>query len=180
MYLPKTKYKSNLYASGDTTGVLLKDSKTGKQYVGAYFITYKQEYFSGSHPSKDSVKLIPAATVNKYTPGKQVVKGNYDYIRNQPAEVLLKETLPLPAHYPQPGDGDSFMRYFAIDKSTGTVKEISKDTYKSINTREPKYYYPKYNLASLEWSLTDIHTNSRAILANNLNSYLKDPSQFVK
>lgn len=176
MYLPKTKYKSNLYTSGDE----FKNSKTGATYIGVYFKTYKEEFFTGAHPSKDSIKLVTMDLGNKYAPGKEVTKEGYDYLRNQPAEVFLKETLPLPAHYPQPGSGDSFTRYFATDKSTGIIKEISKDSYTSMSRKEPKYYYPRYTITSLEWSLKDIHANSRSILTSNLNSYLKDPSQFVK
>ena len=179
MYLPKTKYKTSNASQRDG----LVDS-TGTLYQGPYFETVTGELYSGATPSKDSKSLKrstgPDQTTNTLgyltPPGRTV----YDRVRKDPVEEQLKETLEVPRHYPRPTSSTSFTRYFAIEKITARVIEVSKDVYLSMKSKEPKYYYPKYELITLEWSLTNPTENRINIAVAKLDNYLKDPSQFVR
>ena len=57
---------------------------------------------------------------------------------------------------------------------------MSKDVYLSMKSKEPKYYYPKYELKTLDWSLRSVSDNRINAAIAGLESYLKDPSQFVR
>lgn len=175
MFLPKSKYKQGLY----TTGTEYKHSVTGESYVGPYFKTYLNEAYTGEKPSATSVLLVPQQNID-LSGAPRPVKEEYDYIRNSSNEVDLKSTLPVPIYYPKPGTEKTLTRYFAIDKTNQRVVEVSKDTYLSMKSKEPKYYYPKYELKTLTWSLTSVSANRVNAAIAGLDSYLKNPSQFVR
>jgi len=175
MFLPKTKYKGGLH----TTGTEFKNPVTGESYTGPYFKTYLGESYTGNKPSSDSVLLI-SQQETKPTGAPKPIKEEYDYLRNNSNEVDLKSTLPVPIYYPRSNRGATLERYFAIDKTNQRVVEVSKDTYLSMKSKEPKYYYPKYVLKTLTWSLTNVSDNRVNAAVAGLDSYLKDPSQFVR
>ena len=183
MYLPKSKYKkliaTKLDALVDTDGVL---------YEGPCFITFKGEFFSGSSPSKNSKPLTEVIspdqttnTVGFQTPLEPTV---YDYVRRNAEEIKLRATLPVSLHYPKPSSSDYtkgiIRRYFAVDKTTGQILEVSPKVYASMKAQKPEYYYPKYELKTLKWSLRDRSVNRINSSVTKLDSYLKDPSQFVR
>jgi hypothetical protein len=174
MYLPKTKYKGNqLTLDGSVI-----DVQTEELYTGPFFETSTGEIYTGAAPSATSRRLV---RVEGSGPGiDQTEKEVYDYLRENNTELRLKDTLPLPIYYPKPGATERFTRYFAVDKKTQRILEINKNDYLSIKNQEVKYYFPRYELRALEWSLTDIVSNKRNISINGLDSYLKDPSQFVR
>ena len=175
MFLPKTKYRGGLH----TTGTQFKDSITGQAYTGPYFETYLGETYTGEQPSPDSTLLI-SQQENKSTGTPKPIKEAYDYLRDNSNEVELKNTLPLPIFYPKPSTGTSLQRYFAIDKTNQRVVEVSKNTYLSLKSKEPRYYYPRYELKILTWSLVNASENRINAAVAGLDSYLKDPSQFVR
>jgi len=175
MYLPTFKYKGNLYTQGEEYSI----EGTNQSYVGAYFTTYSGDVFTGRKPGDGlNSKLVMYAQstggVNSIRPER------YDTIRQKENEVQLRDTLPVPLYYPRPTNEKTLTRYFAIDKTNQRVVEVSKDTYLSMKSREPKYYYPKYELKTLTWSLTSVSANRVNASVAGLDSYLKDPSQFVR
>lgn len=181
MYLPKSKYQGGLRAQPASLKILA----TGESYEGMYFKTYDGRLFTGTAPSSQAQELTTntfGISENLAIDGESVIgiPNEYDVLRSNDIEVQLKATLPLPLHYPKPGNVESFTRYFAVDKNTQRVVEVSKDTYLSMKSQEPKYYYPKYDLRILEWSLTNATENRINASIEGLDSYLKDPSQFVR
>lgn len=180
MYLPKSKYKTRV-----TAGNEFQAQNSTVTYSGMYFETYLGEFFTGETPSNSSVPLTRLAeqgdSVGRIQQGPEAVEyTNYDFVRKDSKELELRSTLPLPLYYPKPGNVENFTRYFAIDKTTQRVVEVSKDTYLSMKSQEPKYYYPKYDLKTLQWSLTNVAENRINASIEGLDSYLKDPSQFVR
>ena len=180
MYLPKSKYKTSI-----TTGNEFQTRRSTSPYVGLYFETSTGEFFTGDKPTSTSEKLFRLAeqgdSVGRIQSGPTAVDyTDYDFVRRDDAELELRSTLPIPLYYPKPEGVKSFTRYFAIDKNTGRVVEVSKSTYLSLESQEPKYYYPKYELRLLEWSLTNPDINRINAAVEKLDSYLKDPSQFVR
>lgn len=185
MYLPKSKYKTNLTA---TPGAL-KIKATEEPYIGPYFETFTGELYTGTFPSKASKQLVRNAfgiSENFAINGEEIigVPNEYDFVRSNNLEVQLKATLPIPVHYPKPAPADYgkkfITRYFAIEKSSGRILEISKEVYTSLNSKEPKYYYPKYDTKAIQWSLVNVRANQDTLQVSELSSYLKDPSQFVR
>jgi len=175
MYLPTFKYKGNLYTQGEEYSI----EGTNESYVGNYFTTYSGDVFTGNKPGDG-----PNSRLVRYiqpTGGTSNIRPEqYDIIRQKDSEVQLRDTAPVPLYYPKPGNVESFTRYFAIDKSTKRVVEVSKDVYLSMKSKEQKYYYPKYELKTLDWSLRSVSDNRINTAIAGLESYLKDPSQFVR
>lgn len=180
MYLPKSKYRTKV-----TAGNEFQAQNSTVPYSGMYFETYLGEFFTGESPSSSSIPLTKLAeqgdSVGRIQQGPEAVEyTNYDFVRRDPKELELRSTLPVPLYYPKPGNVNNFTRYFAIDKVTIKVVEVSKNTYLSLENQEPKYYYPKYELRTLDWSLTNVSDNRINAAVAGLESYLKDPSQFVR
>ena len=185
MYLPKTKYR--VLTATEQDGLAGPD---GVLYQGAYFETFKGEKFTGSVPSKDSKRLTeitgPDQTDGVNTLGFANPPGRtkYDFLRQNVKELQLRATLPVPVYYPKPSPEaykkQTFKRYFAIDKNTNRILEIAPSVYASMKAQEPEYYYPKYTLKVVNWSLVSVSANRINAAVLELSSYLKDPSQFVR
>ena len=156
MYLPKSKYKSNLYAE---PGVFVYASNKAP-YTGPYFENYTGKYFTGTEPSRNSKEIIfepEEASPDFRTSIQGLPITEYDAIRNNQEEFQLKLTEPIPVHYPNPTPQDyqrgTFIRYFLRNRSTGTILEVSKEVYKAIIDKTPKYYYPGYTAGGLIWRI---------------------------
>ena len=191
MYLPKSKYKGDQYTSGQEYIIPGEIDA----YVGPYFTTFNGTAYTGEKPSSTSVKLEPLPEKENPTGYNSPITGEvlfyeeYDGLRNNIDEFKLRSTLPVTRHYPKPTQEDynrgEFMRYFARDKKTRIVLEISKDVYASMKQKEPKYYFPKYDILEMKWNLTDAQTNISTIRFKSFDmpeliSFINDPAQFVK
>ena len=182
MYLPRTKYRVSTATIQDN----LVDSD-GVLYQGSYFETFTGEKFTGNVPSKNSKPLTDILSPdqsNDLSFSIPLEVTDYDSIRNDREELQLRSTSPIPPYYPKPMPADyskkTIIRYFAIEKVTGRILEISKEVFTSLKSKETKYYYPKYTTKVLQWSLVNINANKQTIYKEKIGSYLKDPSQFVR
>ena len=77
------------------------------------------------------------------------------------------------------------MRYYVRDKNTGTVQEVSSEVYEQMEGRTVKYYYPKYDILKLRWSLISSQDNSKVVRLGNrrlpgLGDYVKGITQFIR
>lgn len=185
MYLPKTKYKGGLTTAGNEYRL----PGEVQPYVGPYFETFTGKVFSGTKPSNTSKELLPleeqGSSAGVYTKGPSpILSTEYDGIRNNNEELQLRSTLDIPVYYPKPMPADyskkTIIRYFAIEKVTGRILEISKEVFTSLKSKETKYYYPKYTTKVIQWSLVNINANEQTVYKEKIGSYLKDPSQFVR
>lgn len=185
MYLPKTKYKAGLFTSDST---LLVES-TREVYIGPYFETFKGEVYTGTSPlDKNTQKLVKVDTSPELV-DSYLAPGEYDVVKQDVEAYNLRVTEPVQMYYPVPSDDDyikrELVRYFLKDITNGRILEVRKDVYDSINKKETKYYYPKYQLLAVSWSLRNIGSNRSIITQaekrlSGISQYLKDPSQFVK
>ena len=193
MYLPKSKYRANYYAYSNEYVY----ADTEEEYLGPYFVTYNSKAYTGTRPTAKSRLIKPVDYSNESvfnTINEALVtnleynitpkRNQYDFVRDNEIEVNLRDTIPVPLYYPKPTPSDYtkgiVKRYFAIDKTTGQVLEISSKVYASMKAQKPEYYYPKYELKTLKWSLRNRSTNRINSSVTKLDSYLKDPSQFVR
>ena len=189
MYLPKSKYKGNQYTTNNE--YIIPGQPTG--YTGFYFTTYDGKAYTGTKPSPTSVRLekmlLEAKDNSPGTLPYNLASNTYDKLRNSTAELELRKTSEITTYYPKPTEEDYkegvLKRYFVKDKHTGRVQEISRTAYRSLKAKNPEYFYPKYDIVEVQWSLIDAQTNIYEVKAKSfyipeLVNYLKDPLQFVK
>lgn len=158
MYLPKSKYKGNLYAQAGE--YVYASDKT--PYSGFYFQTYEGRYFTGKEPSASSKEILVApddvSAINASPARQPAAVTRYDLIRNNTKEFKLKSTLPVEIFYPKPVPADYekgfITRYFAREKNTGIIKEIAGEVYQAIKRQDPTYYYPNYTVVKFPWIIT--------------------------
>lgn len=200
MYLPKSKYQT-----GYTPGGEYEIISTEQDYRGAYFKTHTGQFFTGNAPSRKSQELRLVNKDTGFISGQDDGEGTtlglnndngpfllfrerYDILRKDNKEYELRSTVPVKVYYPKPTPSDYkrgiLERYFALDKTTGQILEISLETYRSMKMEEPKYYFPKYTLGTVKWSLTSFIKNESTIAKANtslpgISSYLKDAKQFI-
>lgn len=185
MYLPKSKYKTGLYSDGKT----LVTSPDGEAYVGPYIETFDGKFFSGNSPMEKGSRELAVVEPFPEGPVDYLEPLKYDEVRQDVEAFNLRSTQPLQMSYPKVSAEDrksaSIVRYFAKDKNTGRIFEINKQDYLSLKHKETKYYYPRYDILGINWSLISRGLNI-SILARaektfpGISSYLKDPSQFVR
>lgn len=193
MYLPKFKYKGDL----TTPGKEFRLVDSGEDYVGLYFETYNGKYYTESRPRKFSRELQKYNTFVRdftpndrfdYTPYPPIVE-DYDVLKQDVHTFQLKSTYPVRTYYPKVSELDyekGFInRYYVRDKNTGTIQEVSSEVYEQMGSKTTKYYYPKYDILKLRWSLLSFTNNSKTISLSNgrlfgLREYIKNPSQFIR
>lgn len=163
MYYPKSQIKPNLYTNGNE--FVVKD--TYKNYIGYYFKTSTNEYFTGKTPmdgpnntliylgpdqgSKPDTapeeyyleRLNPKVEVEIYTGG----------VVDPDSRVRYLPTI----DHPHPTDDNyrvgSFPRYFAKKINGNIYLEINKTTFNDLNTRALNIYWEGYVQYKLFWQL---------------------------
>ena len=122
MYLPKSKYKPPKYTQGDK--LQLPGSKV---YVGWYFETYQNKFFTGKSPSINSKELLLIQSEEPKVP-----------------RFLPDEIGPSLDDY----DKKYFIRYILSDTRNGTIIEVNKIKFDYFR----KFTYIK--AIELKWDLS--------------------------
>lgn len=163
MYYPKSQIKPNLYTNGNE--FVVKD--TYKNYIGYYFKTSTNEYFTGKTPmdgpnntliylgpdqgSKPDTapeeyyleRLNPKVEVEIYTGG----------VVDPDSRVRYLPTI----DHPHPTDDNyrvgSFPRYFAKKINGNVYLEINKTTFDNLVSRNIDIYWEGYTQFKLFWRL---------------------------
>jgi len=193
MYLPKFKYKGDLTTPGNEFRLL----DSGEDYVGLYFETHNGKYYTENEPRTSSRELqkyntfVTDSTPNDrfdYTPYPPIVE-DYDVLHQDVHTFKLKSTYPVRNYYPKVSESDYekrfLMRYYVRDKNTGVVQEVSSEVYEQMEGKTTKYYYPKYDILKLRWSLISTLDNSKILRIGNkrlpgLSSYVKGITEFIR
>jgi len=195
MYIPKFKQTLAKYTDGAEFDI----ESTGETYRGFYVKTSKGEYFTGrGYLRGTSQKLIEKniSNQNYLTP----VPEEYDNIKQDRESLQLKKTLQVPSYIPTKRYQDtSIYRYFAKSKVTGSILEISNETYNELLSKNVKYHYPSYDILQLEWFVSSpaedivrngyilegsINKNKRQIVLAErtlpgISEYLTDPTELI-
>jgi hypothetical protein len=105
MYLPKSKYSAPKHTRGEE--FLLP---SGREYIGFYFITYEDRYFTGKQPGKGNLELTPIV-----------------------AEDPVSATPTFTPDRSTPTATDrmygKFTRFYLKDKRTNRIIEVEKSKY---------------------------------------------------
>jgi hypothetical protein len=164
-YYPLSRIVTGSVTSGDE--FLIK----GVPYVGPYYRTYDNKYFSGNDPvTGDNDELIfrnnpelgSDDKVLGYNPLSSLVtnKNSDDY--NNIKGINIQETVSyvgIPSYFPQPTDIDYkrgfIMRYFVKKRNqNGYLIEVEKDIFESLKEVNSQYGYETYHSIDTFWQLT--------------------------
>jgi hypothetical protein len=154
-YYPKSQIKTNLF----TEGGQLENKSTGEEYVGYYWQTSKNEYFTGRNPS-DGVS-IPLQIITTPPPIKvsllTYTDNNKTY--NKLKGVNISKTLKLPFYQKPTPTGDdyqigSFRRFFCKKINENLYIETTKDIYNKIASKDKGYAFTLYQPFTLIWQIS--------------------------
>lgn len=160
-YYPSSRIKPNLYTRGDEYVL-----PTGEAYKGRYYLTYKNEAYTGINPVVGTnVKLLRKASNNPNlearalaSKGAAIVNiGEADkYTPIDVSDQILTELVP---YFPFPISDDYsrgyFTRYFAKTVTgPGYVFEISPEDYAKIQNGQVADNVLGYESTSMIWQLT--------------------------
>ena len=160
-YYPSSRITPNLYTRGD-----LYVLPTGEPYKGKYYLTYKNEAYTGINPvvgtnilllrrGSSDVNLQARILTNRGASTVNIENADR-YIAADTSDQLLTELLPF---NPFPISDDYsrgyFTRYFAKTVSgPGYVLEISPDDYAKIQNGQVADNVLGYQSMSMIWQLT--------------------------
>lgn len=155
MYYPKSQIKTDLYTKGGELQLVVSK----KEYIGYYWKTSKNEYFTGNNPdSEGSIELELISTAPTQTQNLLIIEP-YNTVYNNLKNVNVNEVLLLPSYQkPSPSSEDYnvgyFNRYFAKKNSQNSYIEISKDIYSKFKQKDNNYAYNNYLVFTFNWKLT--------------------------
>jgi len=154
-YYPKSQIKTNLF----TEGGQLENQSTGEEYVGYYWKTSKNEYFTGRNPY-DGV-AIPLQIIATTPPIKVSLLTYTDTNKtyNKLKGVNISETLKLPYYQKtSPTEEDyqigSFRRFFCKKINENLYIETIKDVYDKIANKDKGHAFTLYQPFTLIWHIS--------------------------
>jgi hypothetical protein len=182
-FYPSHKIESGKYTPG---GELIFDDIIQMDYIGLYHILPNGEYWSGSSPKSNSVKLklkrmIVAPDVNQYNKIKGRAPASY-------SSPITYYPIVTQSDY----EAGYVMRYFVQKRNNPytTIQEIDGSQFNTLNNRNrPGLSSLLWNGVEIEWALKGIHAaqlNLQRIQRAendgflNLSNYLRNPLEFWK
>ena len=179
MYYPLSQIRTNLFTNG---GEYLIES-TLKEYIGFYWKTSQETFFTGKDPQSLSnpQKLIPVSKA-KPTPSNPLP---YQPTSNPVLNSIYTPSNFLITQYPKYSSIDRysplytlptvtdqnyqqgyFTRYFCKKTNEFAYLEIDKDTYDKLKKKDPKILHQLYKPFELKWQLTG---NKEMVYKTNKN-----------
>lgn len=174
MYYPKSQIKSNQYTNGGEFQL----ASTGREYIGYYFLTSKQEAYTGKSPNdKPNNRLISITSIsinNKNLQKESEPLGNNYYLINDSYYKAkgfdLKRTSPRSPIQTlgKPTDKDIqngfFNRYFVKKGNEFKFIEISKAEYDKFKNQDTSVQWQLYTPTQIKW---DIQGNREQVYNGN-------------
>jgi hypothetical protein len=137
MYYPKSQIQINLYTKGNQFQLV----SSGEEYIGYYWRTSKNEYFTGRNPDEgSSLELKPILPSPPSTVNTLIIQPHntlYNKLKNiDTNKVLLLPSYKKPSPTLEDYQVGSFTRYFAKKQTQILYKEISKDTCDKLKNQD--------------------------------------------
>jgi hypothetical protein len=175
MYYPLSQITSNLYTNGNKLVYL----SNNQPYIGYYWKTSKEKYYTGKTPQDTPTEEIilfidsnqsqttPVFPLNTNTYYNQDDAASIEYltITNPPPPSLLptySPTLPTQQDYVN----GEMRRYFCKKTNEIIYLEVSKDTYDKLVGQDPQILYQLYLPFNLPWQLSG---NKEQVFTTNKN-----------
>lgn len=161
MYYPKTQVIENL-STNEGEFVI---SSTKEPYIGAYFKTSENRFYTGKNYQDTPnylLELLSAGTADynaseidsekKPTSYYIIDDGyynakNYSINRRSPRGPILSIPIPTPKDY-KIGE---FQRYFLRKPNGNQIIEVSQDEWKLFNSKDESVQYQQYQTLSQSW-----------------------------
>tara|TARA_Y100001954_G_C15662992_1_gene528722 strand:+ start:88 stop:924 length:837 start_codon:yes stop_codon:yes gene_type:complete len=159
MYYPKSQIIENLYSSQNE----LFDAQTGEEYIGPYYKTSRNEYFTGKNPQdKPNRSLVTNSVPTKSTDSEPlpesyyIIDDAYYYAKQIKTDALAPR--PPISSVPFPTENDykvgEFIRYFLKKSNSNTYMEVDKKEYDLFAGKNNKVQYKFYTPIKIDWQLT--------------------------
>jgi hypothetical protein len=207
MYRPKGL--SRVYKVDPTLPPLIME-KTGTPYQGEYYHydPVEDTYFAGlpNQAYKERISISGGIVEEQSLSVEQIFvsKNEYDFLRKDDEGYRIRATLALPTYDTTPSQEEYlagvYTRYFAEQKSTNTIHELSREVYSDLANKSDRYHHPSYLIGECLWFLrgpvADQNINGYIVsgaaaknsytiarleeLLPNIRTYLTDPTQFVE
>tara|TARA_E500000318_G_C3550646_1_gene208730 strand:- start:613 stop:1503 length:891 start_codon:yes stop_codon:yes gene_type:complete len=204
-YFPKRLLNTNLYTAGNE--FLLDGS--GEPYQGKYFEDYRGNYYTGADSTDVNIRKLVKNTFlveaeQKSDPynnqeGSKLTNTATSKAYNQAKggeNSLLKYGKDPMSFRPSPNSSDyqrgSIKRYFTkrVNSKTASIREINKDTFDSLRSRDGDYNFTIWRISLLNWKISGDIDEIRRINKNTVDranidfkgikQYLRDLTQFAK
>ena len=184
-YYPKSQIKTNLYTNG---GEYSLSSNRGK-YTGYYYEVSSGEKYTGRTPQDGpNIKLIPITLDNEVDPTIPFVQSNLENLitlnnvvgRDQakqfdfdtsftpPPSLNLSPRLIPQFNLTLPTDQDKingqFTRYFCKKNNEIKYLEITQDTFKKLQRKDPQIAWDLYSPSPIIWQISG---NKEQVYASN-------------
>ena len=184
-YYPKSQIKTNLF----TEGGQLEIASSGEEYIGYYWQTSQNKYFTGRNPS-DKVS-IPLQVIATPPPIKVslLTYNNANTTYNKLKNTNISETLKLPFYQkPTPTKEDyqirSLRRFFCKKVNENLYIETIKDIYDKILNKDKGYAYTLYQPFSLVWQISGNRqnveqTNKRVVATTEFQQRITGLGEYI-
>lgn len=160
MYFPKSQIKTGLYTNGGE--FLVKETK--KNYIGHYWKTSSNKYYSGRTP--DDI-VIEELELNTPPTDANLSSEQYTYL-NKDSSIFreysklnsnFKDAILIPPSYsPKPTEEDyelgEFTRYFCKKTNEIIYIEINEDTHDKLVAKDASLLYQMYQPFKYKWKIT--------------------------
>jgi hypothetical protein len=162
MYYPTSQITSNLYTNGEEFAFI----SNGLPYIGYYWKTSSEKYYSGKTPhdlpneelilisDTINISITPSTPENNFSYyNEDGISSEYINLRNPPPPSLLptySQNSPTNKDY-QIGE---FRRYFCKKTNEIIYLEINKDTYNKLVNKDSQILYQLYQPFNIPWQLT--------------------------
>jgi hypothetical protein len=155
MYYPKSQIKTNIFTNGSE----LVNSITQEGYQGYYYEISTGQQFTGKNPQDGPNILLISSEASEYTfndnqktpPGEIVPLQSPDYTPTNIPTVrsipLFNPTLPTS----QDNQNGQFSRYFCKKNNETRYLEIDQNTYKQLQSKDPKIAWDLYTPVIVLW-----------------------------
>jgi hypothetical protein len=155
MYYPKSQIQINLYTKGNQFQLV----SSGEEYIGYYWRTSKNEYFTGRNPDEgSSLALKPILPSPPSTVNTLIIQPHntlYNKLKNiDTSKVLLLPSYKKPSPTLEDYQVGNFTRYFAKKQTQILYIEISKDTFDKLKNQDSAYAYSEYTIFTLPWQIS--------------------------
>jgi hypothetical protein len=160
MYFPKSQIKTNLYTKGGEYSFFNSSSS----YVGYYYKTSDERYFSGRTPNEspsfelfkfspeDSSLTLSIGTINDYYKLEEGYLQSTNLSFNSTPPPLPKQSYPIVT------ENDyklgEFQRYFLKKGNETKFIEISLEDYRKYVNRDSSAMFELYTPIQISWVLT--------------------------
>jgi hypothetical protein len=192
MYYPLSQIKVNLYTNGGEYVYL----STKENYIGYYWQTSKQEFFTGKTPQDvPNEKIIPVFEYSSISKGPNVqISINQEDVRNSDyidiLNIDVNQIILIPTYFPtlptqQDYTNGEMRRYFCKKTNEIIYLEVSKDTYDKLVGQDSQILWQLYQPFNLPWQLTGskeqvFTTNKNIVELTSVRQKLSMLAEYLK